>query len=244
MDSLLGSFDCEDMRDFAQYYRGRYFGLLTEGGTIAPATLDRQTRQADHVSLSVYDPAGSRILPVDLTRRQLEERGRFGLPILGNVPIGPTFAYVFTAPKRESAKGLSLPNCTFKFPEHGGLSDKLRNVMDLFWHPESRQQQALRGEVFGQAEDREIAYAIYNRSYPTGLEAVQQLEQGDRLGVPVSHRLGLYLAGGKESIQLRFGTSVIGDVVPVGRGYRTTLKEESAYLQPLVSKILGEAFNE
>ena len=223
MDVQFGGWDCEDMRDFVQYYRGRYFGYAEPGDAVIRPAVYNQIAGGD-LTIYLWDPA------TELVRTELQSQislikwGKFGHPILGNVNYGPTYTYLSATPLRESSKGLRVDSLKFNWPNHGRIGDGSPDIIDLY---------SVKTPAFGSiyngtaghrsVEQFKLMVEVYNRKYFTIPEAIKQLESGARIGCAVSHKLGLY-------------TSAVGDKIQISyRGERVGELEKNAYGHLIIS---------
>src|SRR5271154_5136668 len=107
---LAEELDCMSLRDFFQYYKGRYFGILSgaDPNIILPAFITSALHGNDTFVATIFDPQNKTLVPMEINLRSLKERGRFGCPLLGTAIIGPTYSYFLGNPVRESLKGVAL----------------------------------------------------------------------------------------------------------------------------------------
>lgn len=229
--SLLGlgkKADCENGKDFVQYYQQRYFALAYPAG-ITPALI----AGGDHGTFVIHylDPANKTAKKEEvITFKDLKERGRFGHPLLGCTLWGPSYFYVQQHAYRESTKGLALNRLDVFMPRYGKDPTFMAYLKT---HPEH----AIRFKSgYGSVEELQIADAIYNKTLiPSFTEAIRELNQGTRLGCNINNKLGFHLAEGHaEEIQVFYKNLHIGNLKDAGTFL--CLKESYKYLSSVVAR--------
>ena len=239
MDLQFGDFDCEDSRDFVQYYRNRYFGYPLND-RIAPAT-HVAFENKETIVINVFDASTGQVRTERVPWVKFRMLGKFGHPILGNVDIGPTMAYTYSAPRRESVKGINMTACRLMFPKQNGWDARGQDVLGLFSRKDSLFSVAYLGAGDGTyyqtLEEFKILEALYNRSFWRVGTAFRALADGDRIGCSITHKLGLYTTGEFDKIQILYRGHRIGDV---DSDRRVELLPDHKYLLQTVTDTLSQ----
>ena len=218
MDLMFSQFDCEDSRDFGQYYRGRYFGI-SKGGRVRPALLNT-VLPGDSFRVFEWDSTTKKSSPLTYDKNALATVGLFGCPILGNIQIGHTFAYASISPIRESLKGIAPTRMSVIFPKHGTPKDSKVSVMEYLINKNIQLRllwDSMPGH-FGSMEEFELMDYVFNRTYYKGYEAVELLTSGEKIGAAIDHNLGLYIDIYKPNVRIMFRGKDVGFIQIDSRG--------------------------
>ena len=237
----LGGADCEDGRDFAQYYKSRYFGWVTAAG-LTSAFIQR-ANTVSSFNIGVYNPATLQVEQIQTDFASICMNGRFGMPLLGNLPVGPTFVYQTWVPRRESIKGLSFSSSKLKFPMHGGISKTVPDVVAKYLDKTPALKGALLGTLFGSSEECKLAYGVYNKTYMLPQEAVRRLNSGELLGAALTPYVGLYVNDASHHIQILYRGLNVGELVPDGRYLVPRLNEEGYIYRRIIDAAIGAVIN-
>lgn len=172
------SCDVESLQDFSRYYNGGWVGFYNKDGTVGPASVGRDG--ANHVNLRVLGVVGENryqaIADHDLSFKELKESIDFGRPEIGMMEDGPTIVYLSYHTPRQAHKGFRTRELAVDEFNNNDLRD-----MHIPERP-------ARG-----GERHDWVWKAFNPSYTPFAAAFDQLQQGKRVGVPVSTRIGLYL---------------------------------------------------
>lgn len=231
--------DVETIKDFFQYYRGRYLGYRPNLGeseifpAIIPENAERQPAPT-HIGLRYYDPGYKpnsdehqlQLLNVPF-KNMSNGHYAFGAPILGTTLFGPTYGYFLGFPLRESVKGIATHKLTFVVPNHTFFSKYARGTKE-----KSKYLSAIDGRHFGYPSEMELVYWIYNKKYYSFVQAWQMLHKGERLGCPLSRNIGLFLDEGNPNIGITFKDRPIGIVSD--NADQVVLNEEEKHLVPAI----------
>lgn len=226
--------DCADLRDFYQYYRGRYFGLKTDTDKVLSACIDPNVEMGNNFQILTYDTLNrDAVVPMVMTWARVQKECSFGSPVLGNVLNGPHYTYLYTYGYRESIKGLGLssveyhvPSATF-FTKWGQRHQEFLVLLD--------------GTAHASREELALVWNTFNKTYFTFGEAISILERGMRIGCPLNKSVGLYFHEGFKDIQLSYKTfDRVGAVKESQGEYRVELKYEYLWLQPVLASLLPD----
>lgn len=222
--------DCENIRDFLQYYpRGTYFGW-PHSGVVAPALMSGE-REKNSVQIHIYGIGGERLDSPLVPWASLVAGGVFGLPALGNTQIGATYVYIKKAAVRESYKGLRLSGIYGVWPDaEQGARAAVNKLLGL---PRASRDYAITFPMAVGKIDSEVIYNIYNPKRNSFRQAVAALESGSAIGVPLSLDVGLYLRRGDTRIRVSFRD--VMDVAYLGDDLSLRIEEgRNAMLAPLL----------
>jgi len=197
--------DCESLRDFWQYYRHQYFGLINPGGTIDVGYLADMSGDGRVIYIGKFD-GKTAIKPIALSWDNLKEQGLFGIPALGTIKFGPSYLYLSAHARRESIKGLALSRVDSTCPNY-------QFVFGVYGKNKPQYQKGLGGGHYSDVEELKTAYQIYNKHYFDWDVAVDQLMNGERLGCPISKHCGLFLDQDNPDIQLTYKQKKVAKVL-------------------------------
>lgn len=209
---LLGPLDCENIRDFSQYYNRRYFAIKSDlllgsnapEDALYPAMYSGGT---NNIALIFWMPnKGQGTLAT--TWDSLRVFGRFGHALLGTIPWKHSYAYLSQYAYRESVKGFG-PNRVYSWVP-GELNSKVVFAYKVK-HPEAHLPFVYKT---GPQIEMEAVYEIYNKRMYTWEEAIENLVCGRKLGCNISNKMGLFIQEGEPEIQVSYKDKVIGIVKP------------------------------
>lgn len=199
--------DCVTMRDFTQYYpRSSYFGWPVDG-EVLPCLL--QGVDGNTIVVGPVSRNGEVTESISISWKEMQTRGYFGVPIVGNTPVYDTYIYLAKNAVRESQKGL-----------------RMASLMGVWFDRDHCARYAInKGFNLGRGSreivlhfplemgyvDRKIVYDIYNPAYLGFSECLRLLRSGEKLGIPMSLNVGFYFKRGSPDIQISFR-----DVAEVG----------------------------
>lgn len=192
----LSGCDCESPEDFGQYYRNRYFGLQGEDSTIHPSSLVQV--KGGTCAIYRYKRPGAEPEAETYQWADLRKRGLFGKPSTGNIVYGSGYVYTWDFARRESQKG---------FNPSGVLT----------WHPDmyglKSFEEKIRGRS-GQAARFDSVWNVYNPTFWNWGDAIRQLESGERIGCPITEKLGLFLKLKEPNVHVSYKYNHIGELTP------------------------------
>jgi hypothetical protein len=202
---MLGKYDCENMQDFYQYYKGRYFAIPSEyvdrpPGILYP-TVIYQIQSHTEVVVAYFD--GSDVLHIATPLDKLVRMGKFGVPMLGTIPWKHTYLYLSQAGYRESAKGISS-KLTVWWP------DQLSKTMIMYMAMSNLVPFNNGGATFGRLSEMEAVYNILNNYMYTWEEAMELLRNGRKLGCNISNKIGIFIKDGEPNLQVSYRDYVVG----------------------------------
>lgn len=217
---MMGGLDCENLRDFSQYYRGRYFGMRPEiprfNGELLPCAfyqvLDKNNVAIFTILGPNQDPVAQQV-SFDAIRRS----GVFGHPFVAAVPWEISYVYVTQSAFRESIKGIGLERLNYHIPDYGSKS-----VNAYF----SKHPLPNRDGIYATKEALTFVYHLLNRQQSGWREALHDLESGRKIGANISPTLGIHFIEGESDIFISHKTSQIGTVnsdtgnIHLSRGWR------------------------
>lgn len=186
----LSQVDCECPDDFMQYYKGRWFAV-PDGDKLIPCTL--QGVQGSKITFSKIVNGDNGHLDLASTVdewRNLRKVGRFGMPMLGNIVDGDTYEYLWSFARRQSIKGYSSEAVSRWSPDMYGLGAI---------HEKTKYKPASNSSYLTSAvKELQRKYSnllnVYNPKHYTLEEAIKLLEEGARIGCPITPQVGLHLA--------------------------------------------------
>lgn len=233
---LASQHDCESLRDFCQYYRSRYFGLMDDEQHLCSVALnpDMDVREGAVYYRSYCPEIG--LVDAHMSWSDLKTKGKFGSPMLGTCMVGPSYTYMYAYPVRESIKGLGLNAVEYSTPGHRYL---LNNY--TLKHPEIGYMLS-QGRYFYSNYELELVWHVLNKKYFSWYEAVEKLNEGTSLGCPISRTCGLYLSPDNGYISLSYKTyERAGKLVELGgKVVEIELTPEVYWLEPAIAMSIPE----
>ena len=237
---LAEEIDCVSLRDFCQYYKSRYFGMRStlSPDTILPAYMNGGPRGDETFTLIIFSNENKLLSTANSDWAAVKEFGRFGCPILGTALVGPTYTFFSGNPVRESLKGVSLGRYDSWLPNNEFITKRYAHI-----NPSISKMFGGGGRNFGSKEEMETIYHIYNKTYYTLRNAIDELEDGKRLGCPITRTCGFYLEEGIPDILMSYK-----HIAPVGKltqaiegDYRVEIIEQHKYLVPAIQHSLPDS---
>jgi hypothetical protein len=236
---LVSGLDCTSIKDFYQYYKQRYFGLLDDDKvTILPAFVNYSApAPKDHLAVGIYKPKTKTVEEGIINWGYIGTNGRLGCPVLGNTPIGPTYAFLMGQPYRESYKGICLARCRCEMPNSDFIYGKYAHVNPNIVKMTGSKQ------YFGTSYEMETVYNIYNKAYYPFEDAVELLERGSLLGASITRSCGLYTDENNPDVLLSYkGTAAVGRLTQArANDNRIEIKPTYKYLVPAIQHSLPDS---
>lgn len=233
---LLGGMDCESSKDFAQYYRNRYFAAAPElFGLSYPNspgllfTCGYYANEGGVLHIYYFNTITDSRELGRVSWEDLTKYGRFGHPLLGTIPHGPTYAYGMQTAVRESSKGLSTGRITWHIPQY--MED---DVFRAYAKKHSDFYGIMNASHFCQSDEMKFISKIYNKEMFTWEEAIKDLQKGKRLGCNISNRAGIHFAEGEETILFSYRNQVVGKVAETQGRQEVILNPWCSFLQQVI----------
>lgn len=222
------SHDCMDLRDFYQYYTGRYFAWKNDDDSVTSCCLHPgRDRGVEATYLRKYLPSNTGTMDFNASWKDIKAKGLFGSPVLGNTVFQDTFVYITGHPLRESQKGVGMGGLHFTIPnQYFYLSKFGRNMPEL---------SMAFGGAFGEYSELGLMHNVYNKSFTEFRDAMRILERGEKLGVPISKSLGIHFIEGSPHIHVSYKSQVIGRVVDGVEGHQIRITPDNQWLEQAVA---------
>lgn len=225
----LSQVDCETPEDFLQYYKNRLFALKDKiKGDLQPTVLYQRV-DPNTFQLKVYPNDQGMFVPLVMPWKELRLQGLFGRPLLGNTVVGDSYVYLWDSPRRESVKGLDLNKLMSWEPDRYGLWPMINAELQKKTVPQQQLETARAHRL----------WHIYNPKFFRWDEAVDSLVSGQRVGAPISYKVGLCLQLNSPHMWVSYKQSRIGRV---DDDHRTILLDEKfAHFEPILRLVVPKS---
>lgn len=169
--------DVESLQDFSRYYSSGWVGYHTKNGTIKPAHVGRD--RGDGVLARTLAPLGDDYTYEDmfeLSFRDLKNKIDFGRPEVGMMEDGPTVIYMSYSTPRQAHKGFRTREL----------------ILSEFNSADLRPYYAPNRPARTGVERHDWVWSAFNPTSYSFANGYALLQDGKRVGVPISRLVGLY----------------------------------------------------
>jgi hypothetical protein len=199
--------DVESLEDLKQYYgTSRWFGMKSPDGAIRPARIRRFGAPLIEINTIV---GGQITIEGELTNQYIRNNGVWGVPLIGNHPLGLSYVFLSRHARRESYKGLDVNNLKPWFPDNQGYAKT--NLNKLIGKP-TNVTLPVAGGLEECPKGYDIINHIFNPTYQSYSEVLLRMTRGEIFGAPINLCLGLHFCKGNPDIVLNYMDRKIGKV--------------------------------
>ena len=163
---MLSTPDVEGLDDFIKYYRYQWAAIGAVSGLLPARILGMDGN--GHINMEVIKDAEGGIENMVWTWEKYKAEGRFGIPKLGMRNAGPTVAFLFRSPERQWSRGYRPDGTSINVPNEWILRKAKKKAPTT--------------------SDAKLIWQVYRPEFTSFQKAVNQLTNGERIGVAVDEQ--------------------------------------------------------